>query len=76
LPADKKIVCTCAALLRVADGLDYTHNNRIHSLACTVSAGEVNCRLEHEGDISVEKARAVQKADRFSRVFSRTLVIE
>ena len=73
---DKKIVSTCAALLRVADGLDYTHNNRIQSLACTVSVGEVTCRLEHEGDVSVEKARAIQKSDLFSRVFSRKLVIE
>jgi CHAD domain-containing protein len=75
-PKDKKIVLVCAALLRVADGLDYTHNNRIQSLACTVSPAEVTCRLEHDGDVSVEKERAVQKADLFSRVFSRTLVIE
>jgi len=75
-PKDKKIVRTCAALLRVADGLDYTHNNRIQSLACTISSAEVTCRLEHDGDVSVEKARAIQKADLFSRVFSRTMVIE
>jgi hypothetical protein len=37
---------------------------------------EVTCRLEHEGDISVEKARAIQKADLFSQVFSRKLVME
>ncbi|MCX6692130.1 MAG: CHAD domain-containing protein [Methanoregula sp.] len=75
-PKDKKIVCTCAALLRVADGLDYPHTNRVQSLACTISVAEVTCRLEHDGDVSVEKARAIQKADLFSRVFSRTMVIE
>jgi CHAD domain-containing protein len=75
-PRDKKIIRTCAALLRVADGLDYTHNNRIQSLACTISVAEVTCRLEHDGDVSVEKGRAIQKADLFSLVFSRNMVIE
>jgi len=75
-PKDKKIVRTCAALLRVADGLDYTHNNHIKSLACTISSSEVTCRLEHDGDVSVEKARAIQKADLFFEIFSRKMVIE
>jgi CHAD domain-containing protein len=73
-PKDKKIVRTCSALLRVADGLDFTHSNRISSLTCTIFPDAVTCRLQHEGDIGVETARAVQKADLFMEVFSRRLV--
>lgn len=73
-PRDLQIVRTCSSLLRIADGLDYTHSNRISSLACTISPDEVTCHLRHEEDIGVETARAVQKADLFIEVFSRRMV--
>jgi len=73
-PKDKQIVRTCSALLRIADGLDYTHSNRISSLVCTISPEVVTCQLQHDGEIGVETARAVQKADLFCIVFSRRLV--
>jgi len=75
-PKDKRIVRTCTALLRVADGLDYTHTDRISSLACTISSDAVTCRLVHEGDVVVETARAIQKSNLFIKVFSRRLVFE
>jgi hypothetical protein len=62
-------------MLRVADGLDYTHMNRISGLACSITDDEVVCSTESSGDSHVEKARALQKADLFEQVFRRRLSI-
>jgi CHAD domain-containing protein len=72
---DRQIVSTLAAMLRVADGLDYTHMNRISGLACSITDDEVVCSTESSGDSHVEKVRALQKADLFEQVFRRRLSI-
>ena len=72
---DKKTVQALSAILRVADGLDYTHNNRISGLACTVTADEVICRLEGHGDFQIERERAIRKSNLFEQIFGRRLSI-
>ena len=75
VPADQKRVRTLAALLRVADGLDYLHAGSVSGLHCTIRATEVLCTLTGTGDTATEKARATRKSDLFTEVFGKTLVI-
>ena len=75
VPADQKRVRTLAALLRVADGLDYLHAGSVSGLHCAIRATEVLCTLTGTGDTATEKARATRKSDLFTEVFGKTLVI-
>ncbi|MFZ0181525.1 MAG: CHAD domain-containing protein [Methanoregula sp.] len=75
VPADKKRVRALAALLRVADGLDYLHAANVTGLSCTVRAADVLCTLTCAGDAATEKARATRKSDLFAEVFGKPLVI-
>lgn len=68
---DRERVCALASLLRIADGLDYTHTDRVKTLACTVTEDLVTCRPEYIGDGTVERDRALKKSDLFVRVFRR-----
>ena len=72
---DQKKVRTLAALLRVADGLDYLHAGNVTGLTCTVRIPDILCTLAGTGDISAEKGRAMRKSDLFSEVFGKPLVI-
>jgi exopolyphosphatase/guanosine-5'-triphosphate,3'-diphosphate pyrophosphatase len=74
-PSDKKRVRSLAALIRVADGLDYLHTGNVTDLHCTTEGPKVRCILTGTGDLSTEKARALKKSDLFTEVFGKTLVI-
>ena len=74
-PADQKRVRILAALLRVADGLDYLHAASVTDLHCTIGGTEVQCVITCTGDAATEKARAIKKSDLFADVFGKTLVI-
>jgi len=73
--ADQKRVRTLAALLRVADGLDYLHAGNVSDLHCTIHETEVQCELTCTSDAATGKARAIKKSDLFADVFGKTLVI-
>lgn len=73
---ERKAVRRCAALLRIADALDYTHAGLISGL--DVHAGKRTVRLHcHCGaradDVAPELDRARKKAALFRRVFDRNL---
>ena len=74
-PADKKRVRTLAALLRVADGLDYLHAGNVTGLSCTIRENDILCTLTGSADLTVEKTRALRKSELFSEVFGKPLVI-
>jgi hypothetical protein len=64
-----------AAILRIADGLDYPHRGSVTGTRCTVAADAVTCEVSGSCDISTEKEQAHRKADLFRQVFYRDLVI-
>jgi exopolyphosphatase/guanosine-5'-triphosphate,3'-diphosphate pyrophosphatase len=68
-PKARKIVRVGAAVLRVADGLDRSHNHVVSSLRCRVRDGRVNVRLETRGDPALEIWGANRKKDLFEEVF-------
>jgi hypothetical protein len=64
-----------AAILRIADGLDYPHTGSVHEVQCILSANEVICTVIGTGDMTGEKERAQGKTDLFLQVFDKALVI-
>jgi exopolyphosphatase/guanosine-5'-triphosphate,3'-diphosphate pyrophosphatase len=64
-----------AAILRLADGLDYLHTGSVREVRCRVTPDGVICDVAGTGDISAETGRARGKADLFLQVFEQPLVI-
>lgn len=69
-----------AAILRIADGLDYTHEGRIKALAFEVRETRSGKKravlsLTCAEDTTVEVARALKKGDLFEDIFSMELRI-
>jgi exopolyphosphatase/guanosine-5'-triphosphate,3'-diphosphate pyrophosphatase len=74
LPAKaKRIVRVGAALLRVADGLDRSHNGVVSGVRTRVGGGEVKVLLETRGDPALEIWAAKRKRELFEDVFDRTV---
>ncbi len=70
----RQVALQLASLLRVADGLDYSHTQTTHIQACHVSDGEVRLSVagpHAEGDGS----RAAKKADLWRKVLGSTVQV-
>ena len=74
-PKEQTRVRALAALIRIADGLDYRHLGIVQGIHCTIGDAIVTCNVDANGDASVERARALAKADLFCEVFDHLLVI-
>jgi exopolyphosphatase/guanosine-5'-triphosphate,3'-diphosphate pyrophosphatase len=72
-PRAKKIVCVGAAILRIADGLDRSHNHVVSALRCRTRDGRVTVRLDTRGDPALEIWAAKRKRDLFEDVFERPI---
>jgi CHAD domain-containing protein len=72
---DRNNVLRLAALLRVADGLDYLHLGTITSMHSMVTPQQIIMEISSLRDPSGEKERALLKSDLLNKVFDRTLVI-
>ena len=83
-PATRRVVCILAAILRVADGLDYTHQSMVEDLVCDVAPTKIVVRctvrqLATERDerlAEAERQRALDKGQLLELVVERNLVIE
>ena len=74
----RKRVSALAALLRIADALDYNHDGRVLSLAsepelCTHTVWTIGIWLRPLADLDAELEQADEKADLFEKVFKRKL---
>ena len=68
---ERKALRRAAALLRVADGLDYTHKARVKGCIAEIRTRKVVLRLDCVEDCPEERKRPVRKGDLFSHVFRR-----
>ncbi len=66
---DRKLVQKLAALIRVADGLDRTHQNLVSVSTCSVSGNTAIIGVETSADASPEFETAREKSDLFWEVF-------
>jgi exopolyphosphatase/guanosine-5'-triphosphate,3'-diphosphate pyrophosphatase len=75
-PADQDSVSILAALLRVADGLDYTHQSLVDDLSCETSPQQIIVHCEVRRAAEVERQRALYKGNLLEQVSGRELVVE
>lgn len=75
-PEDKEEVRRLAALLRVADGLDWTHERIIIGVECFVEDERVLISCTAAGDADAERLRALEKGALFEKVFGKRLEIQ
>jgi exopolyphosphatase/guanosine-5'-triphosphate,3'-diphosphate pyrophosphatase len=72
-PADKKLVVKLSAILRLADGLDRSHSQRIQEVRCEKHKKNLTLYLISDKDIEIEIWGAKQKAELFEEVFKTKL---
>jgi exopolyphosphatase/guanosine-5'-triphosphate,3'-diphosphate pyrophosphatase len=72
-PKAKRIVRVGAAMLRIADGLDRSHNTVVSTVRCRVGGKKVRVNLEIRGDPALEIWAAKRKRDLFEDLFHRSI---
>jgi exopolyphosphatase/guanosine-5'-triphosphate,3'-diphosphate pyrophosphatase len=70
---ERTTVLKLAALLRLADGLDRGHSQRISSLRVEKQEDEILLHPEYEGDLAVERTGLRLKSEMFEEVFGYTV---
>jgi exopolyphosphatase/guanosine-5'-triphosphate,3'-diphosphate pyrophosphatase len=73
---DRMLVQKLSAILRVADGMDRGHIQRIRSFTAEKSPDELVLRCVTIGDISAERLGVEEKSDMFEEVFGMRVVLE
>jgi len=73
---DKRVVLLLIPLLRLADNLDVSHEERIKSLSAQLRDGQVVLQLSSPEDISLERWAAERSGESFRQVYNRTVVTE
>ena len=76
----RKRVSALAALVRIADALDYNHDSRVLRLAavpeqCNDKIWTISLEIRPLADLDAELEKAYEKADLFEKVFNRKLRI-
>ncbi|VVB90865.1 Bis(5'-nucleosyl)-tetraphosphatase, symmetrical [uncultured archaeon] len=72
---ERQKVKALSAILRVADGLDFTQQSLVKDITCEVSPEQVIVNCAVSGEAETEKERAMKKGDLFEKVFNRDLAI-
>ncbi|MDH7569138.1 MAG: HD domain-containing protein [Armatimonadota bacterium] len=74
-PADREVVRVLAAILRVADGLDRSHQSLVQDLVCELSPNLLTIRCRVRGFAEVERETALKKGDLLRSVLGREVRI-
>jgi putative phosphoesterase len=72
----RDIVCKLAGILRVADGLDRSHESRVKDISCEMDKERVKMVCHSGKPLEGEFALAAEKGALFEQVFGRKLVFE
>lgn len=72
---DRLIVSKLAALLRVANALDAEHLQKVHQLRVQRQERSWILEIDGSGDLTMEELAATARADLFSEMFGRELII-
>ena len=70
------IIGILAAILRVADGLDRTHQSLVQDLSCEITPEQILVRCSVSSPAEVERMFALKKGQLLEKVFRRELAIE
>src|SRR6185369_414106 len=71
--ADREIVSKLAAIVKLADALDRSHDSRVYDLQCHDGAKSLHVELCSTADCSNEMLEVERKRDLFDQAFNRTL---
>ncbi len=74
--ANRLRVAKLAALLRVADALERSHDQRVGRLTIELAPGRVRLHLHGIADAAIERLAMKSKGDLFAQVFGREVVVE
>jgi len=72
---DRDRVRTLAAILRVADGLDHDHRQRITGVKATPRGAELRLTVRTRGDVTLDELAVDQKGDLFREEFGLRPVV-
>lgn len=72
----RETVRRLSAILRVADALDRSHQDRVRRITCEVSPSEVTLHLDVVGDVEMELYGLEKKKSFFEDLFKRALRVE
>jgi exopolyphosphatase/guanosine-5'-triphosphate,3'-diphosphate pyrophosphatase len=72
---EKRILSLEIPLLRLADNLDRSHEQRIQALDCRLRNGDVLLQVHSKGDIDLEQWGAERAGDLFRQVYDRQISI-
>jgi len=76
-PPQRRMVSILAAILRVADGLDRTHQNLIKDLSCEITPEKIIIRCSVNQSAEIECAFALKKGRQLlEEVMEREMVVE
>jgi putative phosphoesterase len=73
--ADQHRVAVLGGILRVADGLDRTHDSVVESLTCKLSKRKITIACQVREPADIEFMAAKKKADLLESVYRRTVTI-
>lgn len=74
-PADYRLVRKCAALLRIADSLDRSHQQPVKSVAATVKGRAVQLTLRARSSVDLELWDLQHEVELFREVFGKSLQV-
>lgn len=72
---DRERVCKLAALLRLAEGLDRSHNQNVRALHVRLEPNQLVLHLETRGDPELEIWKVQRSAELFERTFKRAVTV-
>ncbi len=75
-PENRRAITLLAPLLRIADALDRSREQRVEQIECTVAPNGVILKLKASQDIELEKWAVEGAAAAFWQVYGRPLVVE
>ena len=74
-PEEKRAVTMMIPLLRLADSLDRSHEQRVESMVCELRNGQAMLRLKSERDIDLEQWAAERTGDVFRQAYGTQLTV-
>lgn len=74
-PAERRVVSKMAALLRIADALDYQHNSNLQSVTAAITPQDVILNCFVSSYATQEESQAYKKADLFEKIYKRRLYL-
>jgi exopolyphosphatase/pppGpp-phosphohydrolase len=75
-PTERKMVEVLASILRVADGLDRTHQNIVNSVSCEITMDRIIVRCNVMRPSEADRQAALDKGQLMRKVFKKKLSIE